>query len=435
MRTRAIALLVAVLGGGCGSKEEAAEVRVASKTSATKPADVSEADYAALLIAALKKQGGGDKLHFDAKESLITDGTMRISTKNIYAEFLEVDPENRPAEVARIAGSFKTATDDKDPTLDAVRAKLLPAVRAGIYFDWQLQMGDLKPEAVKHVAVFLPIGEMTGVGVAIDDAEAMQIATDKQLTGWGIGISEAVAIATKNLVAKGITFQEVKPGVWSSPAHDSYDSSRLLMFDEIAKLKLKGTVVAMIPNRDTLYLASSLDAKALLAMADLAEKAAEEPRPIHTIPLCLTGTTWAECEPAPTPAVKQRMHAIATQGRESLYQDQHDKLQKKLGEDVFVASYTVLQAKDGRLASYATWTHTVPTLLPRTDLVGFVEMTGDEPDAEPKVLGFVPWERAKKILGTHMRPDGRNPQRWATGDYFPTKAELAALAPSANPFP
>src|SRR6185436_10964231 len=143
-------------------------------------------------------------------------------------------------------------------------------------------------------------------------------------------------------VGQGEVFQQVQPGLWTSPLHDNYDSSRIFLYGEIAKLGLAGTVVAMIPNRDTLYLAGADDAKALLAMADLAEKASEEPRPIHTMPLCLAGTTWSDCEPGPTPAVKQRMHRLATLGRLSLYDEQKDRLQALVGEDQFVASYKVV---------------------------------------------------------------------------------------------
>ena len=263
----------------------------------------------------------------------------------------------------------------------------------------------------------------------------MMIATKKQLEAWKITLPQAMDIALANLAAKGVPFRELSPGLWTSPAHDNYDSSRIFLYDEIAKLKLKGTVVAMIPNRDTLLLASSEDAKALLAMADAADKVSEEPRPIHTVPLCLSGKTWSDCEPAPTPAVKDRMHELATMGRQSLYSEQKDALQEKVGEDVFVASYTVLQDKDKkRLTSYVTWTKTVPTLLPRADFIGFIELEGVEPDLKPNVLGMVPWDKAVKILAGRLSPDGRNPPRWTTGDYFPTKAELLKLAPQQDPF-
>lgn len=430
MRTVAIALLLCL-----GCKDKNAEAPVAVVPAKPTSAD-SEAAYAALLIAELKKQGGDPKLHFVADKSLITDGERQISTTNLYAEYLKLPAEDRTAALARTAKSFtELSPEADDPPLAEVRAQLLPAVRAGMYFDFDLQSTIEKPTASKDHAVFVKLGEVTGAGVAIDHEASMMIATSSKLEKWGISIEAALAIATENLATKGTPFQQVQPGLWTSPAHDNYDSSRILLLEEIKKLGLKGTVVAMIPNRDTLYLAGSQDAAALLAMADLAEKASEEPRPIHTVPLCLSGTTWSDCEPGPTPEVQTRMHAIATLGRQSLYAEQKDLLQAKVGEEVFVASYTVLQEKGKtRLVSYATWSRTVPTLLPKADRIGFVEYADGDPDAKPKVLGMVPWDKAMQILGSRLKPDGRNPPRWATGEYWPTKAELARLAPAEDPF-
>ena len=433
MRTVAIALVLCL-----GCKDKKAEAPVGLKGAApAATTEVTETAYAALLIAELKKQGGDPKLHFEVERSLITDGERQISTKNLYAEYLKLPAEERAPALLRTATSFsELSPDGHDPELAEVRAKLLPAVRAGMYFDFDLQSKIEKPLSdSKDQPVFVKLGEVTGAGVAIDQEASMMIATSKQLEKWNISIEAALALAVENLAAKGTPFQSVQPGLWTSPAHDNYDSSRILLLEEIKKLGLKGTIVAMIPNRDTLYLASSQDAAALLAMADLAEKASEEPRPIHTVPLCLSGTTWSDCEPGPTPEVKTRMHAIATMGRQSLYAEQKDALQEKLGEDVFVASYTVLQEKtSSRLVSYATWSRTVPTLLPKADRIGFVEYADNDPDAKPKVLGMVPWDKAMQILGSRLKPDGRNPPRWATGEYWPTKAELARLAPVEDPF-
>jgi uncharacterized protein YtpQ (UPF0354 family) len=428
---RTIALVAVVVAGlACGNKDEAP---VAGTRAATAPsALLTEPEYAARLIAELKKHGEKAALHFDAARSMITDGEMQLSTKNIYAEYVKLPPEDRAMAFAHVVETFSQLDKEPEKSLAVVRPKLLPAVRAGMYFDWQLQHTGKDPLPAQH-AVYVPLGEMTGAGVAIDEDNSMQIATDKQLAAWGVTIEQALDIATKNLANKGTPFEQVQRGLWTSPAHDNYDASRLLLVDEIEKLRLKGTVVAMIPNRDTIYLAGSEDAKALLAMADLAEKAAEEPRPIHTVPLCLNGTRWADCEPGSTEEVRQRMHAVALAGRQSLYGEQKETLEEKLGGDVFVASYTVFEdTATKHRTSYATWTKTVPTLLPHAEQIMFVE-AGSESSEKPQVLGSVPWARVMAVIGAHLTPDGRSPPRWATGDYFPSPAELAKLAPTRIP--
>jgi len=46
-----------------------------------------------------------------------------------------------------------------------------------------------------------------------------------------------------------------------------------------------------------------------------------------------------------------------------------DKLHENSGEDVFVATFSVVQSPEGELFSYATWTETTNSLLPKTDVL------------------------------------------------------------------
>lgn len=427
---KAVAFVVLVgVGVGCSKQDgDPAPSRVA--TGSAQP--MTEAAYAQRLIAEIRKRGGSPEITFEPSISMIVADGTRLWITNLYAEYLRLPEAAREAAIAQVVTTMTGFDEPPKQSLATVRTKLLPVVRAGLYFDFDL-LEKSKPDAPALHAAIVPIGEATSAGIAIDDADSMQIATDKQLGEWGLTADAALAIAVTNLAHKGTPFETVQPGVWTSPAHDNYDASRLLLIEEIERLGLKGTVVALIPNRDTIYLADAQDAAALLAMAKLAEKASDEPRPIHTIPLCLSGKIWNECEPAPTPEIKRRMHALATLGRQSLYAEQQDPLSKRLGEDVFVATLTVYedQATKG-LASYATWTRTVPTLLPRADQIAFVVAAGDNPD-DAKMLGTVPWARVMAVMGPHLKPDGRSPPRWATGDSFPTAAELEKLAPSDVP--
>ena len=61
----------------------------------------------------------------------------------------------------------------------------------------------------------------------------------------------------------------------------------------------------------------------------------------------------------------------------------------------------------------------------------FVEAGAND---KPKVLGIVPWDRVMAVCGPHLKPDGRAPERWATGDWFPPEADLARMAPARSLF-
>jgi len=187
----------------------------------------------------------------------------------------------------------------------------------------------------------------------------------------------------------GASFEQLEPGVWAARAKDTYAAARVLLVDDIRKLGLAGGAVALIPNRDLLLLAGAKDSKALLAIAGRADATADEPRPIHTIALCLRDAQWTDCVPDTTPEVRASFHELAVRSWGTLYEEQKKPLQEKLGNQVFVGSLAVVRNKEtGEIASYATWTKSVPTMLPRADVVVFVETAAND---KPKVLGMVPW--------------------------------------------
>ncbi len=413
-----IALGIIVALGACGKADKAEQT-----------SQLSQQEYAAKLIAKLQRPGK-PPLHYDESKAEITDGNLKIATTNLYQEYLALPAEQREAGLQKVVTTMADWSDPPEiPAADA-RSRMRPVVRAGIYFDLELQSGKLAASSGRAMAE--PLGGATGIGIGIDSPDSIMIATDKQLATWKISFEEAKTIAIQNLRAIDFKFETVAAGVWSSSLHDNYDSSRLLLVDEIGKLGMAAPVVALIPNRDTLLLASGKDAKALLAMAELAEKASLEPRPIHTVPLCLANKLWTECAPAITEQVKARYHTLTVLSWESLYADQHDPLQTMVGDDVFVAKLTVVQDKaGGRVASYATWTRTVPTLLPRAELVAFIDLDAAE---KPNMLGLVPWDKVMAMAGDRVQRDKRSPPRWATSNYFPTAAELAKLAPRKDPF-
>jgi hypothetical protein len=177
----------------------------------------------------------------------------------------------REGRLQGVAASLTMSESDQLPAAEA-RTRLRPVVRAGLYFDLELQGAKLTAGQQRTLSEAL--GDATGIGIGVDSADSIMLATDKQLASWKLAFVEAKTIAIANLRAMDIGFDKVAPGVWASTAHDNYDSSRLLLVDEITALGLSPPVVAMIPNRDSLFLASGKDAAALLAMADLAEPAA-----------------------------------------------------------------------------------------------------------------------------------------------------------------
>ena len=393
---------------------------------ALKTAGDSEADFAAQLKTAI-----GRDLVFDEAKHQLTGSNEFISTTNLYAEWVKTPEADRPAALEKIAAGFKQTVDAKFDWA-TVKPKLRPAVRAISYFDpAQLAKAGsaLHGETIPHVM----LGDGAAIGIAIDSADAMAIATSKDLADWKMTPEQALAVAAGNLGAGGAHFEQLEPGVWGAQQHDSYDASRIVLVDDIRKLNLPGGAVALIPNRETLLLAGAKDAKGLLAMAARAEAVETDPRPIHAIALCLGDAGWSECVPDASPAVQKKFSLMAARSWKDLYDDGHDGYQDELGDDLFVAHLMAIEKPDGSGETYATWTKTVPSMLPKADKVAFVILEGPEGSEKGKMLGVAPWARVMSVCGAHLKETGKLPRYWATGDYFPTKADLEKLALTDKP--
>lgn len=386
----------------------------------------SEADFAAQLKTAL-----GRDLVFDEGKHQLTGSNEYISTTNVYAEWVKTPAAERPAALEKIAAGFKQIGDTK---LDwaTIKPKLRPAVRAISYFDpAQLAKAGsaVHGETIPHVM----LGEGAAIGIAIDSPDAMAIATSKDFADWKVTPEAALAIAAGNLGAGGAHLEQLEPGVWGAQQHDSYDASRIVLVDEIKKLNLPGGAVALIPNRETLLLAGAKDAKGLLAMAARAEAVESDPRPIHAIALCLGDAGWHECVPDASPAVQKKYSLMAARSWKDLYDEGHDAYQDELGDDLFVAHLMAVERPDGSGVSYATWTKTVPLMLPKSEMVAFVVLEGPEGSEKGKMLGVASWARVMEVCGAHLEETGKLPRYWATGDYFPSDADLKKLALTDKP--
>jgi hypothetical protein len=299
------------------------------------------------------------------------------------------------------------------PSFEEVLSSLLPMVRNALYFTLrELEYPD--GIAIPHV----PIGSASAVGVAIDSPMSMRTVTREDLARWDLDIDQLVQIARSNLVDRGDGFDSFDHQVWGATVGDGYDSSRLILVERIRELPVRGRPVALVPDRETLLIAGDADAQSLAHMADLADELGSDDRPIHKLALRLGDSGWTEYVPGPETdeAVRARYRELARLSWHALYSDQCQPLQRRLGDDVYVAESTLLRDQvTGARLSFATWPRGAPALLPRVD---WVALEG---------LGFTRWDRLIEICGAQVHGDGRRPPRWVTGPEFPGPRELALL--------
>jgi len=86
---------------------------------------------------------------------------------------------------------------------------------------------------------------------------------------------------------------------------------------------------------------------------------------------------------------------------------------------VFVATFDVVEKRDGGLFSYAIWPNGTEAWLPKTEWVVFCRTREDVPAA-------VKWEKVERIVGHLMTPTEHCPARFHVRA-FPSDPDLSAL--------
>ncbi len=180
--------------------------------------------------------------------------------------------------------------------------------------------------------------------------------------------------------------------------------------------------MAMIPNREHLYIAGSDDLHSLKGMLKLAVEDLGKPRPISGIALRLDDDEWVPWLPENGHPLYWEFRKLQTQSFGRAYAEQKellDKLYRRTGEDVFVASFSGM-GREGtdEIVSYCVWSKGVLALLPRTDRVAFMRQ-----DTDPVIAA---WDGVVKVVGDMMEPMGMYPERYRVSE-FPTEGQLAAM--------
>ena len=365
----------------------------------------------------------GDKQTFDAKANRVviqpkSGARFEFFLNNARRDFCKAEAADRYDVLLSYVAASTTVSESIASPANA--DNLMPAVRARSYFatlDLQSILDGRTPGDFESVQ---SLGSDIVVQIARDSETMLAYLTTDGIAKTKMSPPQALQAALTNLRKRSSAhWLEVGSGLYVSNWHDSYDASRLLLTDMIRQLSLKGDPVAMAPDPDTLLVTGSADIPNLLQMSKLAKKYLQDAtRPLSGQAIILQGDQWVDFIPE-----DRKLQPLVNVQRERLYVDydqQQSMLQRHVGDDIFVAKYDLLDhEKLGGLRSYATWPESVHTLLPRTDLVGFIKDDSDD-------MMLVPWAIAQQIVGKRMSPTDWYPPRYEVTS-FPTTDELAAL--------
>jgi hypothetical protein len=381
--------------------------------------------FAREAIAALRDEGETQPIRYDAEGFLLELGDKGKSTvflSNFFDEYRAAPPQQRHEVLTRLTRVRSAPT--MPGTFAAVRPHLMPVVRGRTFFE-RLRLEVKGRQDLSTLLAWKPLGGVLGVGLAFDGPDTLRYLGPDELRRWGVSFEEALALALANLRQRSSeSLETLAPGTCQAPWRDTYAASRLLLDEVVRRCPVRGDPVVLVPHRDLLLITGSDDEDGLRQVASMSLDALLAPRAMDGRALRLTSGTWVPFMPErlSNAWADFRKLELFTQARD--YDEQTRQLEKhyqEKGEDVFVAAFTPYQDVHGRGLSYAVWQKGTPTLLPRTELIFFVDPAQGE-QAPP--LGVARWADVAKVSHELTTPvEGLYPERYRVRD-FPSNEQL-----------
>jgi hypothetical protein len=380
--------------------------------------------FAADLIAAADR-AGVTGLKYKEADSTLADGQRVINLVNLFAEYSRAPASERPALFKKYLMLIAPPKPPEPSGLwSLAQTRIFPLLRSRYEYALaalkQRNAGKtLGPRAsrafVSHLEVVL----------GYDHGQTVAQVQVSSVAEWGVPLEDAIERSLQNL--RGLPpprWVQAAPSLWKLESDGGYHESFLLMAKIFEGLPAKGRALAMIPNRGVLLATGTDEPQGVAALLAAARGSIQgSPWPLCGELFCVTRAGIETHEPDEANAA-----LLATIKRIDLagfYEPQKAELQKycqSLQDDAYVASYSLYGKKGSHESqSWCSWSEGVRSLLPKTDLIAFVQ----DPTGTKKTF-FVPWNAAEPIVGHHFKPTSEEPMRTRV-ETFPTAGELAEL--------
>jgi hypothetical protein len=392
----------------------------------------SREKFARTVMAGIHRAGESRRIVYDSEQFCLRPDGNDVSVMNLtnlYAEFCATSKDLRPKLISNVVRNWFADRRPLPEAFEDVHPDLLPTVRSRAYFEFaSLQMqaeggrGSIDyPQQV--------LGDHLSIGLVYDLPDSMRTIVAQDLADWEVSFYEALEAACVNLRQKeDPVFLSPQDGVYFSATGDNYDASRMILLDMMRQFGVRGDIVAMVPNRDTLIITGTGDANGLKFMVGRAEQAIKEPRPISMVAFRLSDEEWSPWLPPADHAAYNALAMLRLQSIGQEYAEQKNLLEAVRGGDEresFIATFSAMQnTATGELRSYSIWTEGVDTILPKTDLVHLVRL--GRGSNEGKLLTSCEWEQLAVVCGPLLEAQDIYPPRYRARE-FPSAAELAEL--------
>jgi uncharacterized protein YtpQ (UPF0354 family) len=219
-----------------------------------------------MLKRAVEKAGETRVIHYDAEQFTLQGQGERqnlFNMTNVYNEYCAAPRDQKQAIFDNFVRTWFASGKDMVEDYESAKPDILPGVRNRMLFEHAMMK--MKVDGKGDLCwPYRPLGQHLGIGLVYDLPSSMMQIQQHSLDQWQVPFEDAYEVACENLqeLTKHVLEQEAQ-GVWSSPWRDNYDPSRMLLLDYIRHHEIVGDPVVMVPNRDTLLLTGSKDAKGL----------------------------------------------------------------------------------------------------------------------------------------------------------------------------
>jgi hypothetical protein len=383
---------------------------------------LSQDAFAKMVIKRLRASGETGPIEYDKQFRLRKSADHVFFLTNIYQQYQRLPKSEHENLIKSFLTTWHTAGLEAPKNFADAKADLLPALRARAYLEIDIH----RVSDTFHSSVDVPfevIGDHLSVSLVYDLPQSMMTVSSELLEQWGVSFYEAMEVAKENLHQN--TRQFAKMGdLYAVVTGDSYDASRLVVTDFVRSLEVAGDTIAMVPNREALYVCGSEDAAGLAMMAHLTKENIQHERNISGMAFRLSGDEWEMWLPPEDHPAYQDFRELHFQSLAQTYAEQKDLLDKRHEReqtDIFVATYSGIQnEKTGRIASYCMWSEGVDSLLPETDQIFFFRPRAPK---DKQLAARGDWNHIRSVVGDLMEPQDTYPERWRVRE-FPSEAKL-----------
>ncbi|MHC2068946.1 DUF1444 family protein [Bremerella sp. T1] len=342
---------------------------------------------------------------------------------NIFSEYDQLPQDKREAYLGQITRAILAHHKSIPDEFPDAAPDILPIVRNRAYLEIGSLEQRLRGEDSWEVSS-IAVGDHLLAMPIFDLPEAMRTIDSARMEQWGRTTYELMELALNNLRDLNASFTTIDDRVCVFQNGDHYDASRILLTERIRQLDVRGLPVALIPTRDCLIVTGDEDAIGLELLGELARRSLQDPRPISLTPCRLVEDEWETWLPPRHHSQHASLTELHLHGVSNEYREQHEAIEAgfaQSGQEGFIANYYLYRdLKTRELHSYCVWPDCPHALLPKADVVVFMDSTHMKP------LASGSWDAVEAQLGSKMEDLNTFPPRYRVLG-FPTAEELRQI--------